>query len=209
MQDGSAATTPAAQSINARIAGRVRELRGERGLTLDTLAAKCEVSRSMISLVERGESSPTAAVLEKIAAGLGVPLATLFDDAAAPATPVSRRADRTTWRDPGSGYLRRNISPAGFASPIQLVEVVLPAGASVAYETGARDGTIHQQIWVQAGSVEVTVGGVTHALAEDDCLAMQLDAPTAFRNRTRKAARYIVVITAAVPAAARSRAPRR
>jgi transcriptional regulator with XRE-family HTH domain len=158
----------------------------------------------MISLVERGESSPTAVVLEKIASGLGVSLATLFDDSSAPANPVSRRDDRTPWRDPQSGYVRRNISPASVPSPIQIVEVSLPAGARVAYETGARDVSIHQQIWVQEGSVEVTLGRVTHRLSEDDCLAMQLDEPTAFRNRTRKPARYIVVI-----ATDRSRASRR
>jgi transcriptional regulator with XRE-family HTH domain len=190
--------------INGRIARRVRALRAERGMTLDGLAAKSEVSRSMLSLVERGESSPTAVVLEKIAAGLGVSLATLFDDGSAPVNPVSRRVDRTPWRDPQSGYVRRNISPANFPSPIQIVEVVLPAGARVAYESGARDVSIHQQIWVREGTVEVTLGGVTYRLAEDDCLAMQLNAPTAFRNRTRKAARYLVVI-----ATERSRASRR
>ena len=119
-----------AGNINGRIARRVRSLRAELGLTLDALAAKSDVSRSMISLVERGESSPTAAVLEKIASGLGVSLAALFDDASAPVNPVSRRADRTAWRDPQSGYIRRNISPANFPSPIQIVEVVLPAGAT-------------------------------------------------------------------------------
>ena len=180
--------------INARLAGRVRALRTDLGLTLDALAAKCEVSRSMLSLVERGESSPTAVVLEKIAWGLGVSLATLFEDAGAPADPVSRRADRTPWRDPQSGYVRRNISPANFPSLIQIVEIVLPAGARVAYETGARDANLHQQIWVQEGSVEVTLGSVTYRLAEDDCLAMQLDEPTAFRNRTRKPARYLVIV---------------
>lgn len=163
-------------------------------MTLDTLAAKSEVSRSMISLVERGESSPTAVVLEKIAAGLGVPLAALFDDASASADPISRDANRAPWRDPQSGYVRCNISPASFPSPIQIVEVVLPAGAKVAYETGAREANIHQQIWVQEGSLEVTLGSVTHRLSKGDCLAMQLNAPTAFRNRTRKSARYIVVI---------------
>ncbi|MFL6546735.1 MAG: helix-turn-helix domain-containing protein, partial [Candidatus Udaeobacter sp.] len=127
------------QDINSRIASRVRALRTDLGMTLDALAAKCDVSRSMISLVERGESSPTAVVLEKIATGLGVPLASLFDDPGAAANPVSRRDDRTPWRDPQSGYVRRNISPANFPSPIQIVEVVLPAGAIVAYETGARD----------------------------------------------------------------------
>jgi transcriptional regulator with XRE-family HTH domain len=181
--------------LNARIARRVRALRADRGLTLDALAAKCDVSRSMISLVERGESSPTAVVLEKMAAGLGVSLARLFDDSTVPATPVSRPADRTSWRDPQSGYVRRNISPANFPSPIQIVEVLLPAGARVAYETGARDVRIHQQIWVREGVVEVSVGRVTYRLAADDCLVMQLDEPTAFRNRTRKRARYIVVIT--------------
>jgi transcriptional regulator with XRE-family HTH domain len=180
--------------LNARIAGRVRTLRTGLGISLDALAARCDVSRSMLSLVERGESSPTAVVLDKIATGLGVSLATLFDDADAPADPVSRRAERTPWRDPQSGYVRCNVSPPGFPSPIQIVEVVLPAGARVAYETGARDAAIHQQIWVREGSIEVTHGSVTHRLAEDDCLAMQLDQPTAFRNRTRKPARYVVVL---------------
>jgi len=192
-----------APDINIRIATRVRALRTESGMSLDALAGKCAVSRSMISLVERGESSPTAVVLEKIATGLGVPLATLFDDTGTPATPVSRRADRTPWRDPESGYVRRNISPANFASPLQIVEVMLPAGARVAYETGAREVSVHQQIWVQEGSIEVTVGSITHRLAEDDCLAMQLNAPTAFRNRTRKAARYVVVVASERPRGSR------
>ena len=199
-----APAAPARPDVNARIARAVRTLRADRALTLDALAARCHVSRSMISLVERGESSPTAVVLEKIATGLGVTLATLFDDASAPANPLSRRDDRTAWRDPQSGYVRCNISPANFPSPIQIVEIVLPAGARVAYDNGARDVSIHQQIWVQEGSVEVTVGRVTHRLSEDDCLAMTLDEPTAFRNRTRKPARYIVTV-----ASERSRASRR
>src|SRR5207249_8790550 len=78
MQDGRAA--PLSRDINGRIARRVRALRAELGMTLDALAAKSEVSRSMLSLVERGESSPTAAVLEKIASGLGVSLATRSEE---------------------------------------------------------------------------------------------------------------------------------
>jgi transcriptional regulator with XRE-family HTH domain len=198
------AATPVPSDINFRIARRVRALRTDLDMSLDALAAKCNVSRSMISLIERGESSPTAVVLEKIATGLGVPLATLFGDSGASASPVSRRDDRTPWRDPQSGYVRCNISPANFPSPIQIVEVVLPAGARVAYETGARDVSIHQQIWVQEGSIELTLGSVTYRLSEDDCLAMRLNEPTAFRNRTRKPARYIVIV-----ATERSRASRR
>jgi transcriptional regulator with XRE-family HTH domain len=194
---------PAALDINGRIANRVRTLRAEQGMTLDALAAKCDVSRSMLSLVERGESSPTAVVLEKIATGLGVALASLFEDSTAPAEPVSHRADRTPWRDPQSGYIRRNISPANFPSPIQIVDVELPAGARVAYETGAREVSIHQQIWVREGTIEVTVGKVTHRLDEDDCLAMPLTEPVAFHNPTRRVARYIVVISSERTRAAR------
>lgn len=187
-------TDPVGQEINQRIATRVRALRMAQGLTLDALAAKSEVSRSMLSLIERGESSPTAVVLDKIATGLGISLASLFDDGSAPPSPIARRADHFLWRDPASGYLRRNISPANFPSPIHIVEVELPAGASVAYETGTRDVSIHQQIWVQAGKIELSVGDVTYHLTEDDCLAMQLNAPTTFRNRTDQPARYLVVI---------------
>ena len=193
------AVDEAAPSINARIARRVSSLRAQRGLTLDALAGKSEVSRSMLSLVERGESSPTAAVLERIATGLDVPLASLFEDVAAPPNPLSRGKDRSPWRDPQSGYVRKNISPPNFPSPIQIVEVELPAGAKVSYETGARDAPIHQQIWIREGALELSIGKVVHRLEVDDCLAMQLSEPMTFRNRTRKLTRYIVVIASDRP----------
>ncbi|HTP38811.1 MAG TPA: XRE family transcriptional regulator [Steroidobacteraceae bacterium] len=183
------------KDVNGRIAARVAALRAALDLSLGDLAGRSGVSRSMLSLIERGESSPTAVVLEKIATGLGVPLASLFDDPGQPAAPVSRAAQRSSWRDPQSGYVRRNISPPHFPSPIRIVEVLMPAGAKVAYETSAREPAVHQQVWVQEGSIEVSVGAQTHRLAADDCLAMQLDEPITFRNRTRKAARYVVVLS--------------
>ena len=187
-------------NLTARIARRVRDLRAERGLSLDELATRCGVSRSMISLIERGESSPTAVVLEKLATGLNVSLASLFEAPAAPPNPLSRLADQLSWRDPESGYVRRNVSPSGVASPIQLVEVSFPAGARVAYETGARDPRVHQQVWVLDGTIDLTVGTERHRLRTGDCLAMVLDRPLTYHNPTRKAARYAVVLsTEAVP----------
>jgi transcriptional regulator with XRE-family HTH domain len=186
----------AASDLNERIAERVRELRAGQGLSLDSLATKSGVSRSMISLIERGESSPTAVVLEKLAAGLGVMLASLFDAPARPqpSGPVARREDQPQWRDPASGYVRRNVSPPGVPQPMQIVEVQFPAGARVAFETGARDTRVHQQVWVLEGAIDVTVGVERHRLRKGDCLAMQLDRPTMFHNPTRKPTRYAVVI---------------
>ena len=163
--------------LTAHIARRVRELRAAAGLSLDELAGRCGVSRSMISLIERGESSPTAVVLEKLSVGLGVSLASLFDAPRRSADPVSRRAEQHEWRDPASGYLRRNVSPAGYESPIQIVEVSFPPGARVAYESGTRQPRLWQQVWVLQGRIELTLGEQRHTLDTGDCLAMQLDQP--------------------------------
>lgn len=87
--------------INDRIAARVRELRNrqdspggagrrERRQPIDDL------------LVERGESNPTAVVLEKLATGLGVSLRRSSRHRRRRRT-VSRRADQVEWRDPHLG----------------------------------------------------------------------------------------------------------
>lgn len=180
--------------INVRIASRVRGLRDEQALTLDALAARCGVSRSMLSLIERAESSPTAVVLERVATGLGISLAALFDDPAAPASPLARREDRASWQDPESRYVRRNISPEGYSSPIKIVEVILPVKAKIAYASGSWDTPRAQQIWVLEGIIDVTVGNVAYRLRRDDCLAMTLNVPISFHNRSQKRARYVVVV---------------
>jgi transcriptional regulator with XRE-family HTH domain len=182
-------------SLNDRIARRVRDLRAASGLSLEALAAHCGVSRSMLSLIERGESSPTAVLLEKLATGLNVPLASLFDAPQPSLDPVARLAEQPLWRDPQSGYVRRNVSPGGVASPIQIVEVAFPAQARVAYETGARPTLVHQQVWVLEGAIEVTVGDALHRLGTGDCLALVLDRPVTFHNPSLTSARYAVVIT--------------
>jgi transcriptional regulator with XRE-family HTH domain len=182
-------------AINGHLAVRLRDLRTESGMTMDGLSERTGVSRSMISLIERGESSPTAAVLDKLAAGLGVTLASLFAEKdSAGASPLARRADQRVWRDPDSGYMRRNLSPAGFPSPIELVEVVLPPGARVAYDTGHRASPVHQQIWIIEGEIALTLGDETHHLATGDCLSMRLDRPTVFRNHSDRPARYVVAL---------------
>jgi transcriptional regulator with XRE-family HTH domain len=194
---------PPTTDLNERIAGRVRDLRAQRGLSLEALATRCGVSRSMISLIERGESSPTAVVLEKLATGLNVTLASLFDTPQPSGEPVTRLAEQVSWRDPHSGYVRRNVSPLlasklgglRVASPIQIVDVNFPPKARVAYESSAREPLVHQQVWVLAGAIDVTVGDDFYRLAVGDCVALVLDRPVSFHNASRRAARYAVVIT--------------
>jgi len=183
--------------INDRIARRVRELRSALDLSLDALAERCGVSRSNISLIERGQSSPTAVVLDKLATGLGVTVASLFEDsaarAAAAASPLARVAEQPLWTDPASGYVRRNVSPA-VRSPLQLVDVLFPAGQRVAYDTAARDAEIHQQVWMIDGVMELTVGDTSWRLETGDCLAMRLDRPIVYCNPGRRPSRYLVAL---------------
>ena len=184
--------------VHARIAANLRALRAAHNMSLEALAQASGVSRSALSLIERGQSSPTAVVLDKIAVGLGVSLADLFvstvGDHSARPTPLARHADQVCWTDPGSGYVRRALSPVGFASPIQLVEVHFPPGARVAFETGPRNAHVHQQVWVLEGQLTLTVGTVSWQLDAGDCLAMALDQPTAFHNPTRQTTRYAVAL---------------
>jgi transcriptional regulator with XRE-family HTH domain len=180
--------------INQRIAHRVAALRAERALSLDALAACSGVSRSTISLIERGETSATAVVLEKLAGGLGVALAALFEVERAAPGPLMRRAEQTEWRDPGSGYLRRNVSPPDYPSPLRIVEVEFPAGGRVVLEGGTLASTIDEQIWVLEGAMTLTLGDASHRLEAGDCLALHVDAPIEFHNPTRRPARYAVVI---------------
>jgi len=195
MMDALSIMVDTPSDVNARIARRVRELRTSRELSLETLADASGVSRSMISLVERGESSPTAVVLEKLARGLGVTLPALFDappgDGREKHGPVARRDEQPEWRDPASGYVRRNVSPANVPQPMRIVDVRFPPGGRVAFENG--DARVRQQVWILAGAIDVTVGRERHRLREGDCLAMSLERASMFHNPTRRWARYAVV----------------
>ena len=82
---------------------------------------------------------------------------------------------------------------------MRIVDVHFPPGARVAFENATRDVLVHQQVWVLAGTIDITLGVERHRLREGDCLAMQLDRPTMFHNPTRKPTRYAVVIASETP----------
>jgi transcriptional regulator with XRE-family HTH domain len=183
--------------LNLRLAARIRELRATRGLSLDTLAERSAVSRSMISLIERGEANPTAVVLDKLASALGVTLATLFaeiDSAAAISNPLSKRLDQTVWTDPASGYKRRVLTPPNTQQEFQLVEITFPAGARVAFDLPMPRTSYCQQLWMVEGSMQITANGQQYCLEKGDCLALTLNTPTHYVNPGNKTARYLLLM---------------
>src|ERR1041385_7499070 len=99
----------AADAINLKIAARVRGERASRRWSLDELAERSQVSKAMISRIERGEVSPTAALLGRLSGAFGITLSALLADHEQHRGPVSR-AEQPVWRDPASGYVRRQVS---------------------------------------------------------------------------------------------------
>nr|WP_312321580.1 XRE family transcriptional regulator [Acinetobacter oleivorans] len=185
------------EDINIRIAQQVRELRLARGYTLDVLATRCQVSRSAISLIERGEASPTAVVLEKLANGLGVPLTQLFDipqNDQSP-QPMVRRTQQSEWKDPETGYIRRQVSPPNWKSPFQIVEIEFPPQSRITYEISETLKVVQQQLWVVEGEIDIQLGDSSYALSTGDCLAMQLNQPVIYSNNSSQVARYILVVS--------------
>jgi transcriptional regulator with XRE-family HTH domain len=178
------------QDFDARIASRVKALRLAGGFTIDGLAEKSGVSRAMISKIERGDVSPTAVLLAKLSNALDVTLSQLFRDGDDEGMLV-RAASRRIWRDPATGYIRRNVSPV--SSPVDIVDVTLPPGAQVTHDNAV---PLHltQLIWVFEGQLTMNIDGVTHVLGAGDCLQMRLDRPISFQNQTVWNVRYAVLL---------------
>jgi len=183
---------------------RLRGERRVRGWPIERLAAASGVSRAMISKIERGESSPTAVVLGKLSAALELSVSELLAGAAgdghgtemagdAPARggAVQRAAGTPEWRDPDTGYLRRQVSTPRF--PAAVTEVTLPPSACVPYPAGAY-AFIAQLVWVLSGQLTLADGPAVHDLAAGDAFELGEPRPREFRNETTAECRYLVVV---------------
>jgi transcriptional regulator with XRE-family HTH domain len=173
------------------LATAVQAARLAQGLSTNALAERSGVSRAMIAKIERAEAQPTAALLGRLSGALGMTLSELIARAEHADARVARAADQPTWTDPDSGYTRRAVSPAA-GGTLELVEVTLPAGASVAYPADTY-AFIHQQLWVLEGTRRFLEGELEHVLDAGDCL--QLGAPANCVFASDGGCRYLVALT--------------
>ncbi|MGI5472781.1 helix-turn-helix domain-containing protein [Streptomyces sp. CA-132043] len=183
----------------ARIGARVRDERERRRWTLAQLAEASGVSRAMINRIERGESSPTAVVLGKLSGAFRISVSALMALAEGttehPADGPDDSAGANTgamaeWRDPATGYSRRQISGPRF--PADIAEVRLPAGARIPYpaETFA---FVRQIVWVLDGRLTFHEGDAVHALEAGQRLELGAPAACAFVNDSAEECRYAVI----------------
>ncbi|MES5099933.1 XRE family transcriptional regulator [Agrobacterium sp. BA1120] len=176
------------------IADRIKYLRTQGSLTLDQLASASGVSRAMISRIERGEASPTAALLARICAALGLSLSGFFAEDDEIVSPLMRKRDQSTWKDPESGYVRRVISPPRMDSDIDIVEVDFPAHARVSFPPHTASRGMTQYVWLLEGTLEMTTGAEVYLMEPGDCLFMPVGEGHIFHNPSDHPARYAVVL---------------
>lgn len=181
-----------AKNLSAGIGLRIRAERTLRDWSLAELAERSGVSKAMLSTIERGSTSPTAALLVRVAAAFGMTLSSLIARAEAQGGTLSRRAGQPVWRDPETGYVRRHLSPAT-EMPLELIEVELPPGARVDFPASSY-AFIRQQIWLLAGRLDFNEGDVVHRLEAGDCLALGSPSDCAFHAPGPAAARYVVAL---------------
>ena len=180
-------------SIDRRIAGRLASLRGDRGWSLDTLAERTGISRATLSRLERGELSPTAAMLCTLCAQYGWTLSRLMAEAENGPPALVRAKDQVNWKDPASGYVRRVVSPPHPHLKGELVEVFLPAGASVSYDASPLPGLEHH-LWMLDGVVDIEIEGTAFRVTKGDCARYILSGPSRFECRSKRQARYLIAL---------------
>jgi transcriptional regulator with XRE-family HTH domain len=108
---------------------------------------------------------------------------------------VRRSTEVAEWRDPGTGYLRRQISGPHF--PAEIAEIRLPAGATVPYPAAAF-AFVRQVVWVLDGRLTFHDGDTVHELDAGDTIELGEPAPRVFANTTDSECRYVVVLARGV-----------
>ncbi|MFB4278273.1 MULTISPECIES: helix-turn-helix domain-containing protein [unclassified Nonomuraea] len=181
------------EDVETRLADRLAELRVERGWSLDELATRSGVSRSTLSRLERGEISPTAALLGKLSAVYERTMSRLLAEVESEPPQVVALAAQPVWRDLESGFVRRSVSPPHPGLRGEVVEARLLPRADISYDAPPVPG-LEQHIWVLEGAVEITANGRTHALEAGDCLRFRLWGASRFRCPGPDPVRYAILV---------------
>jgi transcriptional regulator with XRE-family HTH domain len=169
---------------------QIRQLRSERGVTLQGLADMTGLSASLLSLVERGKTSPSIGTLVAIAHAFDVHMTDLMPEA--PATdqlPVLRSDEQRVYATP-EGVNRRILRD----DRIRGLEVALneygPGGRSadsLLHHAGYEYGVVIE------GTLTVEVDGQSHELQPGDSIAYDSTHPHRIINQGRGPARAMWV----------------
>jgi XRE family transcriptional regulator, regulator of sulfur utilization len=183
-------------SADGSVGARVKSLREAMDLSLRDLAERSGVSAPMLSQVERGDTSPTLAIAEKIASGLDLMLSQLLRlDEDRHVVVVRAGQGRTRRR---RGHKLEELTPPlpGLRADVS-VHTLAPRAATGApddppvHEPGSRETTV-----VVEGTADLFIDGRRHELGEGDSVTFDADLPHHFENNGETDARLIAVVAA-------------
>jgi transcriptional regulator with XRE-family HTH domain len=178
--------------VSVRTGRAVRQLRDTAGLSLRTLAERSGISASMISDIERGAKSPTVTTVVKLAQALGVGAAALIDGGVAPAPRIRiiRRGEGATGDQPARW---ENLGPSVPGSRIDFMRFQIPPATVLGPSAAHTPGTV-EHVYVDTGTIRVTVGDETAELFAGDSCSCRTDVPHGVENPDPSAAALIYVI---------------
>ena len=184
------AMTDETDAILSLLPARLKEARRVQGLSLDAVAKLSGVSRSMVSQIERGESSPTIATLWNLTRALQVDFAGLLDEASAERIEVLRAGNAPRIENRGAGCTIRILSAPEDAGRHEVYELRFAAGGvldSKPHRRGARE-----HLTVIEGALHVTSGDASEQITEGDTARYAAD--VAHSIRAEQAARAFLVV---------------
>jgi len=178
-------------SDGAALGARIRAVRSRRQLTVAQLANLAQVSRSLISQVERGLAAPSIDTLRRIASALEIPVFSLFLDGVDSQT-VVRADQRRTVTYPGSRVTREILSPGSHGRMV-LLWVTFPPGEQSGPHPVHHAG--EECVVVIRGTLDVVIGEQSVRLTCGDSMTFDSELPHVFQNSTREMTEIIVAIS--------------
>ena len=174
------ASADASSDLTPVVGANLRRMRLKRGLSLEKLSRASSVSRAMLGQIELGQSTPTINVLWKIARALGVPFSALISSRTAGRATVllAERAKMLTSHD--GAFSSRALFPFDEPRTVEFYELRL-APSSVEHADPHPPGTVENLV-VNTGALEMTVGAERHVLATGDSILFEADVPHQYRN---------------------------
>ena len=177
---GKSAAEPT-EAVGRQLGDRVKQLRSQRGWSLEALANASGVSRSMLSQIERDEANPTLVVTLRIARAFGMSLGDLIEMPEASSAITKIRADDHTYHYRSDKYCRiRTLSPLNLEKDVEFYEVLLQPGGALR-SAPHFDGT-REFLTVQIGQVRVESGADAETLKPGDSVNYRADVPHAIIN---------------------------
>ena len=176
------------EEIAPNVGPRIRAMREQRRLSLRALAERCNLSINAISLIERGENSPTVSSLHMLATALGVKITDFFEDAHEHAVVYVRRDQRLATQ--GNGLLMESLGIGLRNQQLQPFMVTIEPGVGDAGESIAHPG--QEFVHCSEGTVLYQVSGQMYHLEPGDSLLFEATQPHCFRNAGDFASQSVV-----------------